>query len=121
MWPFNILFKNDDTKNFSETLGNDIKSIKEKLLGRISDGEKSFVEIALKKHSEILSVVGDIESGLATFNSSNVGSEQMGYRLRQILTGNKNIISKKIHDLCKGLKSLTGNDAGSIIAYYENS
>lgn len=121
MWPFNILFKNDDRKNSSETLGNDIKIIKEKLLGRISDGEKSFVETALKKHSEILSVVGDIESGLAAFNSSDVGSEQMDYRLRQILTGNKNIISKKIHDLCKELKSFAGNDAGSIIAYYENS
>lgn len=121
MWPFNILFKNEERKDPNKVLEDGIKNIKEKLLSRIADGEKSFVEMALKKHSEILSTVANIESGLVAFNNSDVGSEQMDSRLRQILTGNKNIISKKIHDLCKGLKSLTGNDVNSIIAYYENS
>ncbi len=121
MWPFNILFKNEKTKNTNEILEDDIKSIKEKLLSRIADGEKSFVEMALKKHSEILSVVGNIESGLDIFKNSQVGSAEMDPRLFQILTSNKTTISKKIHDLCKGLKSLTGNDIGSIIAFYENS
>ena len=121
MWPFNILFKNDNGDNPSETLGDDIKFIKGKLLGRISDGERSFVGMALKKHSEILSAVGSIESGLKTFENSQVGSTEMDSRLRQILEGNKNTISKKIHDLCKGLKSFAGNDADSIISYHVNS
>ena len=77
--------------------------------------------MALKKHSEILSAVGSIESGLKTFENSQVGSTEMDSRLRQILEGNKNTISKKIHDLCKGLKSFAGNDADSIISYHVNS
>ena len=121
MWPFNILFKNERIKNTNEILEDDIKSIKEKLLIRIADGEKSFVEMALKKHSEILSVVDNIESGLEIFKNSQVGSAEMDPRLFQILTSNKTTISKKIRDLCKELRSLAGNDIGSIIAFYENS
>jgi len=121
MWPFNILFKNERRENTNRVLEDDIKSIKENLLGRIADGERSFVEMALKKHSEILSVVGNIESGLEIFRNSQVGSAEMDPRLFQILTSNKTTISKKLHDLCKELKSLTGNDIGSIIAFYENS
>lgn len=121
MWPFNILFKNEDRKNSTEILEHDIKSIKEKLLSRIADEEKPFIEKALGKHSEILPIVGIIESGLGTFDNSAVGSAEMDPRLFQILTSNKNIISKKIRDLCKGLKLLTGNDIDSIIGYYKNS
>jgi len=121
MWPFNILFKNEDRKNSSEILEHDIKSIKEKLLGRIADEEKPFIEKALEKHSEILPVLDSIESGLGTFDDSPVGSTEMDPRLFQILTSNKAIISKKIHGLCKGLKLITGNDIDSIIGYYKNS
>ncbi len=121
MWPFNIFFKNEEKKDTNEVLEVDIKTVKERLISRITDEEKSFSEASSKQHSEILSVVGIIESGLETFNNSKVGNEQMDTRLLQILTGNKNIISKKIYDMCKKLKSLTGNDINSIIAYYENS
>ncbi|MEK6910022.1 MAG: hypothetical protein AABW61_03030 [Candidatus Aenigmatarchaeota archaeon] len=121
MWSFNILFKNEDRKSSSEILEHDIKSIKEKLLSRIADVEKPFIEKGLGKHSEILPVVASIESGLGTFDDSAVGSAEMDPRLFQILTSNKTIISKKIHDLCKGLKLLTGNDIDSIMTYYKNS
>lgn len=120
MWPFNIFFRNEKKGN-PDQAEYDISRVKDILAGRTADREKSFIESAIKGHSEILSIVGEAESELEKFDNSQVGSEQMDVRLHQILTGNKNTISKKLHELCKKLRAPLDSDINSIMNYYNGS